>query len=474
MRLTIDTDAKTVTEQTPDGPREHPLDSPEAFRLISEQWLAVGWTQKYIYGFTWLGRPIIQLPEDMIRIQEVIYRVKPDVIVETGVAHGGSLIYYASLCKATDRGRVIGVDVEIRPHNRSAIEAHPLKSYITLIEGSSTDAATVAAVRDLIRPGERVLVLLDSCHTKAHVKAELEAYAPLVGPGSYIVATDGLCRRWPGDPARSRVGSGITRRRRPANSPLRIRNTGSKCQASCSTKGRLPSTSHIGPRPTCAASREIREHPLGKPDRSFHRPPALDRQVTRQVVDNEFSLLGRFLKGVIVCLQEAVLLLERANLLHNLHQPSARCTIANPSGPSGAVSSVTWRATAVASSGGVNPSGGQFRRYPHSRAAAATSVTPKVVASRWRLIPLNPSRSGRKYVTGEDGTYGDPASSASNHASNPASSTRERRTASSVAGQSASATRTQFRHARINLRRSSRTSRSGNKSRCADRSVSAV
>ncbi len=200
MRLTIDTDARTVTEQTAGGPREYPLDSPEAFRLISEQWLAVGWTQKYTYGFTWLGRPIIQLPEDMIRIQEVIHRVKPDVIVETGVAHGGSLIYFASLCKATDRGRVIGIDVEIRPHNRAAIEAHPLAGYVTLVEGSSTDAATVAAVRDLIRPDERVLVLLDSCHTKAHVKAELGAYASLVGPGSYIVATDGIMAAVAGRP----------------------------------------------------------------------------------------------------------------------------------------------------------------------------------------------------------------------------------------------------------------------------------
>jgi cephalosporin hydroxylase len=193
MRLVIDTDARTVTAESAAGAGvEYPLDSPEAFRLISEQWLAVGWTQKYSYGFTWLGRPIIQLPEDVVRVQEVIHRVQPDVILETGVAHGGSLIFYASLCKATDRGRVIGVDIEIRPHNRAAIEAHPLAGYITLIEGGSTDAATVARVRSLIRPGERVLVLLDSCHTKAHVRAELEAYAPLVGEGSYIVATDGV------------------------------------------------------------------------------------------------------------------------------------------------------------------------------------------------------------------------------------------------------------------------------------------
>jgi cephalosporin hydroxylase len=200
MRLTIDTTARTVTEETAAGPREHPLDSPEAFRLITEHWLTVGWTQKYTYGFTWLGRPIIQLPEDMIRIQEVIHRVRPDVILETGVAHGGSLIYYASLCKATDRGRVIGVDIEIRPHNRKAIEEHPLAGYVTLVEGGSTDPATVARVQSLIRHGEKVLVLLDSNHSKAHVRAELDAYAPLVGPGSYIVATDGIMAAVAGRP----------------------------------------------------------------------------------------------------------------------------------------------------------------------------------------------------------------------------------------------------------------------------------
>jgi cephalosporin hydroxylase len=200
MKLIIDTDARTVTEETATGSREHPLDSPEAFRLISEHWVTVGWTQKYSYGFTWLGRPIIQLPEDMVRIQEVIHRVAPDVIVETGVAHGGSLIFYASLCKATGRGRVVGVDVEIRPHNRRAIESHPLAGHVTLIEGSSTDPATLAKVRGLIRPGERVLVLLDSNHSKAHVRAELEAYAPLVGPDSYIVATDGIMAAVAGRP----------------------------------------------------------------------------------------------------------------------------------------------------------------------------------------------------------------------------------------------------------------------------------
>ena len=99
--------------------------------------MRVGWNQKYQYTFSWMGRPVIQLPEDMMRMQEVIYRLQPDLIVETGVAHGGSLIFYASLCKAIGKGRVVGIDIEIRPHNRMAIESHPLAGLITLIEGSS-------------------------------------------------------------------------------------------------------------------------------------------------------------------------------------------------------------------------------------------------------------------------------------------------------------------------------------------------
>lgn len=172
--------------------REIRLGSPEGFALLSRLWLRSGWDTKYVYSFSWMGRPIIQLPEDMIRIQEVIYSVKPDVIVETGVAHGGSLIFYASLLKAMGGGRVVGVDIEIRPHNLRAIQAHPMSSAITLIEGGSTEPTTVEKVRALVAPGERVLVLLDSCHTYAHVMAELQAYAPLVSPGSYIVAMDGI------------------------------------------------------------------------------------------------------------------------------------------------------------------------------------------------------------------------------------------------------------------------------------------
>jgi cephalosporin hydroxylase len=143
MQLVIDTDAKTVTVTDGGSSQTHDLYSTEAFALISRQWIRVGWDQKYPHQFSWLGRPVIQLPEDLIRLQEIVYAVKPDVIIEAGVAHGGSLIFYASLCKAMDRGRVIGIDIEIRPHNRQAIEAHELFSLITLIEASSTDPATV-------------------------------------------------------------------------------------------------------------------------------------------------------------------------------------------------------------------------------------------------------------------------------------------------------------------------------------------
>jgi cephalosporin hydroxylase len=194
MRLTIDTTEKTLTCETGTENRVLDLYTKEAFELISRQWLKVGWNQKYAYTFSWMGRPIIQLPEDMIRAQEVIYRVRPDVIIETGVAHGGSLIFYASLCKSTGRGRVIGVDVEIRPHNRRAIEDHEMNSLITLIEGSSIAPEIVREVHELVTADETVMVILDSNHSKQHVLAELEMYYDLVTPNSYIVATDGSMR----------------------------------------------------------------------------------------------------------------------------------------------------------------------------------------------------------------------------------------------------------------------------------------
>lgn len=194
MKLILDTDAGSLTIE--DGKNSQTLDlyCDEAFEAISRQWVRVGWNQKYVYTFSWMGRPVIQLPEDMIRMQEVIYRIKPDIIIETGVAHGGSLIFYSSLCKAMGKGRVIGIDIDIRPHNRAAIEAHELFDRITLMEGNSTAPDIIAGVKALVAPGESVLVILDSNHTREHVAAELEAYAALVSPGSYIVATDGVMR----------------------------------------------------------------------------------------------------------------------------------------------------------------------------------------------------------------------------------------------------------------------------------------
>ena len=189
MRIVIDTAEKTLTA---DG-RSLNLYGKEAFELISDLWLKTSWNQKYPYTFTWFGRPIIQHPEDLVRLQEAIFTLRPDVIIETGVAHGGSLIFYASLFKAMGNdGRVVGIDIEIRPQNRRAIESHALASYISLIEGDSAAPQVVERARALVRAGDKVMVILDSNHSKTHVAKELEAYAPLVSVGSFIVATDGI------------------------------------------------------------------------------------------------------------------------------------------------------------------------------------------------------------------------------------------------------------------------------------------
>jgi len=199
--LTIDEALGRVVVRRADGSAEtYDLASPQAFEAISAAWLRCGWEVKYAYGFTWMGRPVIQLPEDMVRMQEVVWQLRPDVIVETGVAHGGSLIFYASLFAAMDHGRVIGVDVDICQHNRAAIEAHPLARRVTLIEGNSTAPGTLAAVRHNIAPTESVLVVLDSNHSRTHVEAELDLYAQLVTRGSYIVACDGIMAQLAGAP----------------------------------------------------------------------------------------------------------------------------------------------------------------------------------------------------------------------------------------------------------------------------------
>ncbi len=191
MKLIIDTEENTLQIKENSEVKVMNLYSKEAFEIISHQWKRIGWNEKYIYTFSWLGRPIIQLPEDMIRIQEIIYDLKPDVIVETGIAHGGSLIYYASILNSIGKGRVIGVDIEIRDHNRKAIEEHELFYLIHLIEGNSTDYDTIEKIKSSLSEEEKVMVLLDSCHTQKHVYDELEMYSKIVSKGSYIVVEDG-------------------------------------------------------------------------------------------------------------------------------------------------------------------------------------------------------------------------------------------------------------------------------------------
>jgi cephalosporin hydroxylase len=200
-KIVIDLQKNLVTLIEEKSTSTYDVKTREAFSIISEAWLRCGWDNKYVYSFTWMGRPIIQLPEDMIRIQEIIYKVRPDVIIETGVAHGGSLVFYASLMKSMGyQGRVIGIDIEIRPHNRKAIECHELFEYITLVEGSSIDKSVMNNVKSTVKSGEKVLVMLDSNHTKKHVLAELNGYADLVSLGSYLVAADGIMGNLTGAP----------------------------------------------------------------------------------------------------------------------------------------------------------------------------------------------------------------------------------------------------------------------------------
>ena len=169
-------------------------------QIASKEWIADVSRFKYSYNFTWLGRPIIQFPQDMVAMQEIIWRVRPDLIIETGVARGGSLVFYASLLSLIgEPGQVLGIDIDIREHNRVEIEKHPMASRIALLQGSSTDEAVAAQVRAFAREKERVLVVLDSNHTHEHVARELTLYAPLVTKGSYLVIFDTIIEDLPAD-----------------------------------------------------------------------------------------------------------------------------------------------------------------------------------------------------------------------------------------------------------------------------------
>ena len=171
------------------GEEQIDLYSQEGFDLLSELWLKVGWNQRYHYTFKWMGLPVLQLPDDLLRLQEVIFEVKPDVIIETGIALGGSLLFYASLCKTLGHGRVIGIDIDLRECNRKKLEEHALAPYLTLIDGDSADPKIASK---LGVEGKKVLVVLDANHSKNHVAKELENFAPLVSVGSYLIVCDGF------------------------------------------------------------------------------------------------------------------------------------------------------------------------------------------------------------------------------------------------------------------------------------------
>lgn len=184
-----------------------------SFQALSREWLQASMQRQYVYNFDWLGRPIIQYPQDMVAMQDLVWRVRPDLIIETGIAHGGSLVLSASLlamldmCDAIEAGgmfdprfsrrRVVGIDIDIRAHNRAAIEAHPMASRITMVQGSAVAPEVVAQVHDIAQGYQRVMVCLDSMHTHDHVVGELNAYAPLVSSGSYCVVFDTFVENMP-------------------------------------------------------------------------------------------------------------------------------------------------------------------------------------------------------------------------------------------------------------------------------------
>jgi len=172
--------------------------SDKTLKKSSKAFLNESIRTKYSYNFSWMGRPIIQYPQDIIAMQEIIWDVKPDLIIETGIAHGGSLILYASMLELLGgEGKVLGIDIDIRKHNLREIEKHPMFKRITMIEGSSVEESVIEKVRKYAQGKKRVLVCLDSLHTHDHVLRELEAYSPLVSPGSYCVVFDTIVEDLP-------------------------------------------------------------------------------------------------------------------------------------------------------------------------------------------------------------------------------------------------------------------------------------
>ncbi len=177
-----------------------PMAIDTALQELTKRWFILSSRQEYSYHFTWLGRPIIQFPPDIIAMQEIIWRVKPDLIIETGVAHGGALIFYASMLELFGgEGKVVGIDIDIREQNRLEIEKHPMFKHITLIQGSSIAENVVRQVCDFVGNSKNVLVVLDSNHTHDHVLRELEIYSPYATKGSYLVVFDTIIEDMPED-----------------------------------------------------------------------------------------------------------------------------------------------------------------------------------------------------------------------------------------------------------------------------------
>lgn len=188
------------------------------FQKSSQNWLEQSMRKQYVYNFSWMGRPIIQNPIDMMAMQELLWQVKPDIVIETGIAHGGSIIFSASMLEliAASGGNpdafVVGIDIDIRQHNKDEILQHPMAKRITMLEGSSTSSEIIAQVKQLSQGKSKVMVFLDSNHTHEHVLAELEAYAPLVSKDSYCVVFDTFVEDVPSDVFDQRPWS-------PGNSP---------------------------------------------------------------------------------------------------------------------------------------------------------------------------------------------------------------------------------------------------------------
>lgn len=197
------------------------LGADSALAALSSKWVLDSSAHNYSYNFAWMDRPIIQFPQDMVAVQEIIWKTRPDLIIETGIAHGGSLVFNASMLALMEladaalagevvdpkspRRKVLGIDIDIRQHNRAAIEAHPMASRIQMLEGSSTDPGIVQQVREIAARHERVMVFLDSHHTHAHVLAELQAYAGLVSVDSYCVVFDTIVEDMPAEVSAHRL-----------------------------------------------------------------------------------------------------------------------------------------------------------------------------------------------------------------------------------------------------------------------------